>query len=96
MRLSTSSSTYKGLSPESEDPPAPEVEAVSTSLEPKELTIEEYHDTSDLYIDNLVAKLEELAEEREDVDVEYSVLLCPLQSLYNYSMLTRRRQEFSL
>lgn len=38
-----------------------------------ELTNEQYHEVADLYIDNLVAKLEQIQEEREDVDVEYSV-----------------------
>ncbi|KAI4099522.1 MAG: hypothetical protein L6R37_005949 [Teloschistes peruensis] len=33
----------------------------------------QYHRIADLYIDNLVAKLEEMQEEREDVDCEYSV-----------------------
>ena len=41
--------------------------------EPANITIDEYHKLSDAYIDGLVARLEELQEEREDVDVEYSV-----------------------
>lgn len=46
---------------------SPEVSA------PEALDIDQYHRIADLYIDNLVAKLEEMQEEREDVDCEYSV-----------------------
>ncbi|KAL8627167.1 hypothetical protein Q9189_007125 [Teloschistes chrysophthalmus] len=40
---------------------------------PEPLDIDQYHRVADIYIDNLVAKLEEMQEEREDVDCEYSV-----------------------
>lgn len=40
---------------------------------PANISIEQYHQLSDEYMDSIVAKLEELQEEREDVDVEYSV-----------------------
>lgn len=46
-------------------PPIPEASTLSA---------ESYHTISDAYIETLVAQLEELQEEREDVDVEYSVL----------------------
>lgn len=48
------------------------------TTEPTPLPIDEYHKLSDAYIDTLVAKLEELQEEREDIDVEYSVSPSPL------------------
>jgi hypothetical protein len=41
--------------------------------EPVALNIDDFHKLSDEYIDTLVAELEELQEEREEVDVEYSV-----------------------
>ena len=41
--------------------------------EPAAITVDVYHKLSDAYIDALVAQLQELQEEREDVDVEYSV-----------------------
>ena len=47
-------------------PPAPHV------TEPSPLSIDQYHALSDAYIDSLVAQLEEMQEEREEVDVEYS------------------------
>ncbi|KAK3345734.1 Frataxin-like domain-containing protein [Neurospora tetraspora] len=37
-----------------------------------ELTDDEYHKLADLYMDRLVTHLEELQDEREDIDVEYS------------------------
>ncbi|KAK3173040.1 hypothetical protein OEA41_006368 [Lepraria neglecta] len=40
--------------------------------EPAAITVDVYHKISDAYIDALLAQLEELQEEREDVDVEYS------------------------
>ncbi|KAI4201725.1 MAG: hypothetical protein LQ350_003079 [Teloschistes chrysophthalmus] len=44
---------------------------------PEPLDIDQYHRVADIYIDNLVAKLEEMQEEREDVDCEYSNTLLP-------------------
>jgi hypothetical protein len=35
--------------------------------------MDEYHQVSDAYMDTIVAKLEQLQEAREDVDVEFSV-----------------------
>jgi frataxin-like iron-binding protein CyaY len=35
--------------------------------------MEEYHKVSDAYMDTIVAKLEQLQEQREDVDVELSI-----------------------
>ena len=44
-----------------------------SAAEPTELTIEEYHQKSDAYIDSMVEALENMAEQREDMDVEYHV-----------------------
>ena len=55
--------------PISPEPSAPHV----TQAAP--ISTDEYHALSDSYIDNLVAQLEEMQEEREEVDVEYSVSL---------------------
>ncbi len=71
--ISTSSLSLKGLSPESEDPKPPGLEEEAKITEPTEITIEEYHELSDSYLDNIVAKLEQLQEARDDVDVEFSV-----------------------
>lgn len=53
--------------------PAPAAsQASSSSSSDFELSIEEYHSLSDSYIDTLVTILEQLQEERADVDCEYS------------------------
>ncbi|KAI4141663.1 MAG: hypothetical protein L6R39_005238, partial [Caloplaca ligustica] len=44
----------------------------STAPTPESLDIDEYHRLADTYIDNLVAKLEQIQEERDEVDCEYS------------------------
>lgn len=61
QRSSLSTSTARH-SPASTNAPAPEP-----------LDIDEYHQLADTFIDNLVLKLEEIQEERNDVDCEYSV-----------------------
>ena len=56
--------------------------AAPHATEPSPLSIDQFHKFSDAYIDTLVAKLEEMQEEREDVDVEYSVRLPPQFSFF--------------
>jgi len=64
---------YKGLSPETDNPQPKQPEAhTATAAVPTEISIEEYHQVSDAYMDIVVAKLEQLQEQREDVDVEFS------------------------
>ena len=40
---------------------------------PADITIERFHELADTYLEALIEKLEELQEETEEVDVEYSV-----------------------
>lgn len=65
------------LMPHAENPPPKEseplVEQHSTASEPTPLEEEAYHPLADGYLDRVVARMEEVAEGREDVDVEYSV-----------------------
>ncbi len=77
MDFSTSAKIGKGLSPESEEPKVKEKteEKSLYASAPAELTNEKYHELSDEYLNALVEKLEELQEETEEVDVEYSVRL---------------------
>jgi len=71
-----SASTSKGLSPSHEEPETPKTEAAGSSshvAEPATLTTDEYHTIADQYIDTLVLKLEEMAEDAsEKLEVEYS------------------------
>jgi frataxin len=76
--------SFKGLSPETDNPQPKQPEAHTTSAaEPTEITLEEYHQVADACMDTIVAKLEQLQETREDVDVEFSVriYLSPIHTL---------------
>lgn len=53
-------------------PAASQASSSSSSNSDSELSIEEYHSLSNSYIDKLVTILEQLQEERADVDCEYS------------------------
>jgi len=45
--------------------------------------MDEYHLVSDAYMDTILARLEQLQESREDVDVEFSVCaLCSSLTLF--------------
>lgn len=74
--FSTTHRTSKGLLPET-DNPAPRVAEAHPPAAPIELSTEAYNELSDVYMDRIVARLEALQEEREDVDVEYSVSSIP-------------------
>jgi len=69
--FSASRPNNKGLSPESEDPPAKEAEE-EPLVSATEISIEVYNELSDDYMSALVEKLEQLQEETEEIDVEYS------------------------
>lgn len=73
--FSTTRQLTKGLSPESAEPAPKEAEtaAYESPSAPAEISVEEYHELADAYLDTLMEKLEALQEEREEVDVEYSV-----------------------
>jgi len=70
--FSTTLRAPKGLSPESENPQPKTAEDHDVPAAAAELSVEQYNALSDEYMDTLVERLEELQEEREDVDVEYS------------------------
>lgn len=79
--FSLTSTSFKGLSPESENPQPKEREELDGALTPTEVSIEAFHELSDIYLERIIAKFEELQEDREDVDVEYSVCLLLLGHL---------------
>lgn len=79
----------KGLSPSHEDPEPPnnaDGEASSHPAEPANISTDEFHDISDQYIDSLVLKLEEMAEDAsEKMEVEYSVCVSQfLEAIQQY------------
>jgi frataxin len=84
--FSSSIITSKGITPESSDPQPKKPESHGPPVTtPTEISIEEYHQVSDDYIDAIVHRLEQLQEAKEDVDVEFSVsfplLFPPMLSL---------------
>ncbi|KAG0646320.1 Frataxin [Hyphodiscus hymeniophilus] len=70
--FSSSPVISKGLSPDSEDPRPKEAESNVKAAQPAELTNEEYHELADAYMDDMVERMEQLQEEKDEVDVEYS------------------------
>jgi len=70
--FSTSKPSFKGLSPESENPTPKEAESHSPAAAPAEISVERFHELADQYLDSLIEKLEQLQEETEDIDCEYT------------------------
>ncbi|KAI8676691.1 Ferroxidase [Fusarium sp. Ph1] len=72
--FSTAPARTRGIMPDTENPAKPlnESEDVQPSVAVAELTDGEYHELADEYLDNVVGKFEELQDEREDIDVEFS------------------------
>lgn len=71
--LSTTSSLFKGILPDSDDPSPPNVQSSAVKPTPAELSNEQYHALSEEYMDTIYSRLEEVAEKNDQVDVEYSV-----------------------
>ena len=67
---------WKGIMPESADPAPRTVQPDETADAPVELTMAQYHEAADNYIEQLVQAFEALAEADAMVDVEYSVSPC--------------------
>jgi len=75
--------------PETEDPAPKTSEPIHHISDPTPVSEEEYHMHADQYLDAVVAKVEELQEGREDVDVENAVRITfpSLPILYPYMLL---------
>ena len=63
----------KGISPESSDPQPKSRSGAAHVAEPASISTEDYHKIADEYIEGLVHKLEQMQEEKENMDCEYSV-----------------------
>ncbi|KAK4111077.1 Frataxin [Canariomyces notabilis] len=66
----SSSSDRKGITPD--DKPRENVVTPKVPKTPANITDAEYHTIADEYLDRLLSRLEEIQDEREEVDVEYS------------------------
>jgi frataxin len=71
--LSTTRPLFKGILPETDDPPPTDPEPQTTASAPADLTMDEYHKVSDQYLERLVDKFEAMQEEKDEIDCEYSV-----------------------
>ena len=69
--------------PDTENPAKPltEAEQVQPTAAVAEITEQEYHEIADQYLDNVVGRFEELQDQREDIDVEFSVRKASRSSL---------------
>jgi len=71
--FSASSQQYKGLMPDSSDPPPRQAEEHDAPSTATELEFEEFHQIADQYLEGLVSQLEAKQEEKGDIEVEYAV-----------------------
>ncbi|KAF5714212.1 regulator of mitochondrial iron homeostasis [Fusarium mundagurra] len=72
--FSTTISDKRGIMPDTENPAKPlnEAEEIHQNAVVANITEQEYHDLADEYLDNVVGKFEELQDQREDIDVDFS------------------------
>jgi hypothetical protein len=68
---------FKGILPETSDPPKREPEEHDPPAVKSEISMEDYHKASDHFMDQLVAKFEKRQEEKADIEVEYHVCQQP-------------------
>ncbi|KAH6622674.1 Frataxin-like domain-containing protein [Chaetomium tenue] len=69
-RAISSSAGRKGITPD--DKPSKPVESPPVIRTPADISDSEYHAVADEYLDKLLARLEAMQDQREDVDVEFS------------------------
>lgn len=73
--FTTSAGSNRGIMPDTSDPHGKTTELPSSpvAMNIAELSDNDYHELSDQYLDAVVSKLEEIQEQREGWDVEFSV-----------------------
>lgn len=71
--FSVASVRCKGLSPDQEDPAPKESQPTEHLQDPTPLEDEEYHERAELYLEEIVSRVEELQESKEDLELDYSV-----------------------
>lgn len=74
-KISTSRTSFKGLQPDQEEPKPVEAEDNHDISEPTPISDAEFHERAELLLEEIVQKMEEMQESRDDVDAEYSVCL---------------------
>ena len=63
----------KGIFPETDDPEPKESEPLHEVNAPTQLEEGEFHERADQYLEEIVARTEELQESKEDIDLEFAV-----------------------
>lgn len=76
-RFISGSSDRKGITPDDKPPKPKDEESQKVPKTPANITDAQYHAVADEYLDNLLTRLEELQDQREDIEVEYSVRHVP-------------------
>ncbi len=88
-RFISNSSDRKGITPDAKASKTPETpEVIKTAAD---ITEADYHTLADEYLDKLLSRLEKLQDEREDVDVEYSVRRQPAPLLRALAHISANR-----
>ncbi|GJC89819.1 frataxin, mitochondrial [Colletotrichum liriopes] len=70
--FTTSSIAARGIMPDTDDPKVKDTPKDDVKMNVVELTDAEYHELSDAHLETIVTQLEELADAREGIDVEYA------------------------
>jgi frataxin len=70
-RFISNTACRKGITPDDKAPKNVETPPVTKTA--ADISENEYHTVADRYMDTLVTRLEQIQDEREDVDVEFSV-----------------------
>ncbi|KAK3177346.1 Mitochondrial matrix iron chaperone [Lecanicillium sp. MT-2017a] len=71
-RLSTCAPRLRGIMPDTENPAKNSSDAQPTTYGVVDLSESEYHEISDVYLENVLVKFEALQDTREDLDIEFS------------------------
>ncbi|KAK2028451.1 frataxin [Colletotrichum zoysiae] len=70
--FTTSSASARGIMPDTDNPQVKDTPKEEVKMNVVELTDAEYHELSDAHLDAILTQLEEIADAREGVDVEYA------------------------
>ena len=73
MRFISISPDRKGITPDDKPPAPKDVDIPPVVRTAADITDDVYHSVADEYMDRLVTHLEGIQDQREDIDVEYSV-----------------------